>query len=311
MKCPQCGFENRPGARFCKECGYPLPVQEEAPVMPQEPQRTICPFCGAAAKPNARFCPQCGNLLSAEPSPLPSPSPAEISTKPSMSARPQPQTGQQPGGYAQPPYQPPPPSAEPPAPEEGLPRWMIWVGAAVAFLCIIALVLGGIKFGPDLLGGKEDPTAAPTPTVAPPTAPPATEAATAPEPTATSAPTAEPVPAFDAQVSIAALTDTVHVGDSITVTITFTNSGGVPLSNLRYQLVGEWAPYLELATTEPLKHEVEVPPQASDTATIELRAIQVGEAALQGYVLADLHTAPLSQGSCLSDDVMVVGVVGE
>jgi len=181
----------------------------------------------------------------------------------------------------------------------------------VASLCIIALVVVGLKFGPDLLGGKEDPTAAPTPTVAPPTANLATEAATASEPTATPAPTSEPAPALGAQVSIAVPTDTVRVGESLTVAITLTNTGGVPLSHLRYQLVGEWAPYLELATSEPLKHEGEVPPQASDTATIELRAIQAGEAAFQGYVLANLHTAPLSQKGHLSDEVMVVSVVGE
>ncbi len=46
MICPNCQTENPPNAKFCIECGHPLP-------------RT-CPNCGAANPANARFCNQCG-----------------------------------------------------------------------------------------------------------------------------------------------------------------------------------------------------------------------------------------------------------
>lgn len=46
MICPNCHTDNPPNARFCIECGRPLP--------------RICPNCGATNPPNARFCNQCG-----------------------------------------------------------------------------------------------------------------------------------------------------------------------------------------------------------------------------------------------------------
>jgi predicted ATPase/class 3 adenylate cyclase len=49
MKCPNCGTENRPGRRFCSECGTALSV--------------ACPSCGAANEPEDRFCGQCGSSL--------------------------------------------------------------------------------------------------------------------------------------------------------------------------------------------------------------------------------------------------------
>ncbi|MGQ9522083.1 MAG: zinc ribbon domain-containing protein, partial [Anaerolineae bacterium] len=65
MKCPKCGFENRPEARFCKACGQPL----EAPA-PAPSSDVRCPACGALNKPTARFCVHCGASLAAStPSP--------------------------------------------------------------------------------------------------------------------------------------------------------------------------------------------------------------------------------------------------
>ena len=42
MQCPGCRHDNRAGAKFCDECGGPLP--------------RACPACGAAARPSAKFC---------------------------------------------------------------------------------------------------------------------------------------------------------------------------------------------------------------------------------------------------------------
>jgi len=49
MMCPNCGTENATTARFCIQCGQPLP--------------RMCPTCGAENPPVARFCNQCGTPL--------------------------------------------------------------------------------------------------------------------------------------------------------------------------------------------------------------------------------------------------------
>lgn len=49
MKCPKCGFENRPGSKFCNECGNNL--------------ATPCPKCGRANQPRSKFCSECGQEL--------------------------------------------------------------------------------------------------------------------------------------------------------------------------------------------------------------------------------------------------------
>ncbi len=49
--CPRCGTVNPPGAKFCMNCGAPLP------------QEKICPRCGFKNPPNAKFCMNCGAQL--------------------------------------------------------------------------------------------------------------------------------------------------------------------------------------------------------------------------------------------------------
>ena len=50
MRCSNCGAENRPGSKFCSECGTAL-------------ART-CPSCSTAVRPDAKFCDECGAPLS-------------------------------------------------------------------------------------------------------------------------------------------------------------------------------------------------------------------------------------------------------
>lgn len=51
MICPECQFENRDGAKFCKECGSKLEIQ--------------CPSCGFQYQPGSKFCDECGHDLRA------------------------------------------------------------------------------------------------------------------------------------------------------------------------------------------------------------------------------------------------------
>ena len=49
MKCPECQFENRENAKFCRECGTRLEL--------------VCPKCEAAYEPGSKFCDECGQDL--------------------------------------------------------------------------------------------------------------------------------------------------------------------------------------------------------------------------------------------------------
>jgi hypothetical protein len=50
MICPTRGGDNREGAKFCNNCGAPLPLR--------------CPGCGTENRPGAKFCDDCGTALS-------------------------------------------------------------------------------------------------------------------------------------------------------------------------------------------------------------------------------------------------------
>ena len=49
MKCSQCGFENKPGKKFCTECGTKLALK--------------CPQCNSNIEAGERFCGECGHNL--------------------------------------------------------------------------------------------------------------------------------------------------------------------------------------------------------------------------------------------------------
>jgi class 3 adenylate cyclase len=58
MTCSNCGTENKPGAKFCGECGAALAAN--------------CAACGAANEPGLRFCNECGAPLGETAAPAPS-----------------------------------------------------------------------------------------------------------------------------------------------------------------------------------------------------------------------------------------------
>jgi len=49
VKCPQCHYENREEAKFCKECGNKL--------------ADFCPDCGTINRPDSKYCDECGYQL--------------------------------------------------------------------------------------------------------------------------------------------------------------------------------------------------------------------------------------------------------
>ena len=49
MKCPGCGFDNKPDKRFCTKCGTRLLLK--------------CPKCGSEVEEADDFCGQCGHDL--------------------------------------------------------------------------------------------------------------------------------------------------------------------------------------------------------------------------------------------------------
>ena len=67
MICSKCGTENKPGARFCVECGTSLAVP--------------CPSCGSPTEPGEKFCGNCGTALSEAPGASTTPSPAAVAER--------------------------------------------------------------------------------------------------------------------------------------------------------------------------------------------------------------------------------------
>ena len=74
MKCPNCQFENRSDAKFCKSCGYKLEGLNAKPEATAS-AASVCLSCGAVLKPGAKFCSKCGSTIAASPAPAPAPQP--------------------------------------------------------------------------------------------------------------------------------------------------------------------------------------------------------------------------------------------
>ena len=172
-----------------------------------------------------------------------------------------------------------------PRPQRGpVPGW------AVGGLALVMLLIG---LGGWAAGWWSEPTETPTrqPTDIPSLA---TEVPTeAPTATLSLEPMREVSPTlrFDAQVGIAASVTELRPGEPVTVTVTITNTGGVPFGSLRYQLMG-WEPYLAVTTEVLVEHELDLAPNQSDTAIFVLEAVQVGTTSLQANVTVKTQEDP-------------------
>jgi hypothetical protein len=180
---------------------------------------------------------------------------------------------------------------------------------------------------PKIFGAGEEPTATPMPpsptaeavaTTIPPTEPPATIPPTPAPPTEVpppEAPAATPTaeapstPVFNAQVSISPSANELRVGDMLTITVTVVNSGEVTFGNLRYQLLGEWQPYLRVTTSEVVEHESDVVPGQSDAATFVLEATQPGIARPQANVTVKTREDPPAIKPVPSGQTVEISVV--
>ena len=54
ITCPTCGTQLEDGAKFCLECGTPIP------------QTKKCIKCGFELPLSAKFCPECGDPINEE-----------------------------------------------------------------------------------------------------------------------------------------------------------------------------------------------------------------------------------------------------
>ncbi|KIX15643.1 SPFH domain-containing protein [Dethiosulfatarculus sandiegensis] len=63
LKCPECGLQNQPNARFCFGCGYSFHESAEPKASPPEKvaPKITCNKCGAELSPKSKFCPACGD----------------------------------------------------------------------------------------------------------------------------------------------------------------------------------------------------------------------------------------------------------
>lgn len=70
MRCPACGSDAAPEARFCRACGTRI---ESAAAAPPPSLQRYCPTCGSPARAGVRFCAKCGRTLPGESAQSPAP----------------------------------------------------------------------------------------------------------------------------------------------------------------------------------------------------------------------------------------------
>jgi photosystem II stability/assembly factor-like uncharacterized protein len=95
-----------------------------------------------------------------------------------------------------------------------------------------------------------------------------------------------------ASFTLSAITTTLSVGETVTVTATLTNAGcgslGLPEYRLHVQS-DDPEPLFDPAMPDPVTHTVAIDPGQSDTAEFVLRAVRAGQATLESDVSFEVH----------------------
>lgn len=276
MRCPQCDFENRDGARFCKHCGGSLPAggpEEAGPV---------CVHCGAALKPAARFCKRCGEPVAGTALP----STASLESPPGNA-----EFAAEAAIYAEPAYPVEPPLEAAPLPatrSRRLPRWLVWGGGGVALLCLL-LVLALVVWRP--FDKEATPTPPPEATATEESPPPTTAT-----PTATPAPTPAPLrrEALGDGARLTLSENPITVGEFLTLTVVFTNTGEAFARDVRVYLVQAGGALFGPPESTVSLAPGELAPQAQYTATFVLEALAAGLAPVEVNINLEWNTDPPS-----------------
>jgi putative ABC transport system ATP-binding protein len=68
-ECRRCHKENRPGAAYCRDCGFALAGAQPAAgeILAEVAPTTRCPACGSENRPGAKFCRNCGAAAAGPP----------------------------------------------------------------------------------------------------------------------------------------------------------------------------------------------------------------------------------------------------
>ncbi len=173
MQCPNCQYQNQPGAKFCRQCGQQLtpPATATPP-----PGQNTCVNCGQSLRSGACFCAACGAQQPTSPSAPWSPAIPPLPPSPSSPASPSFQS-------PLPPPSPTPSVPHPPAPQPVSSRlslsYIIQHSLLSGLLAVSLLIaLGGVFAFEQLNPDGPDAGAAP------PQITPATSPAPMPTPTA-------------------------------------------------------------------------------------------------------------------------------
>ncbi len=151
--CPTCGAELAAGARFCGNCGSPVPAG------------AICKSCGAALSEGAQFCPACGTATAGAPAPsepeVAPPPPPPVLDSPAAVVPPPAPAPDSPAAAVPPPAPefsaPAPPAGPAPYPPAAPPKKKSKTGLIIVIVVIVVLLLScccaAAFFGPGFLEG--------------------------------------------------------------------------------------------------------------------------------------------------------------
>jgi len=117
--------------------------------------------------------------------------------------------------------------------------------------------------------------------------------------------TPPPAPSADfVQIALTPSATDLKVGDTLTLTVTITNTGDQPWTQTEYHLLGQWEPVLKTdQAPEPSSEELGA--GQSRSVTFTLTAQQEGDATLQVLVLIRTGGDPPRRDMVVSEEMNV------